>query len=612
MDRIKDQIITIKDRNKKVLHSYTLKPHEVAEHGVKLALEDAAAKKMSLPGAVLAGFKIENAVLTGLDLQGADLKGIQFKNCNLDGVNLFRADLQHSQIINTSMKQAQACEADFQHSVILRSNLSKSNIIHSSFSSAIIHRSNLDHLNAEIGSNLFEGAFMIGCSIQHSHFNSLLLMSSTLIDCNLAGSSLGHSQLSGTCFNRCDLQDLHFNASRGKDTQFINSPISGAHLDTSTLLKPVINHQVVEGGIHLLELLSGAYSPERQSPKNTGADQVALMLAAIKARDNAAIISLKIKHDAIREPFQMHGQNLSHLNLNGLDLSHMDFSGSLFTQSSMNNTNLSHSILSGAIIGAGIDQKVDAVGVQLIQAELKTSYLSGIDLSAAKASDCNLSFSKLHRVQAIDADLQRALLQRVFIGNRSEVDGADLSGAEIMHTRMLNTTAAKANFSGADIAALDVLYSDVSGANFVDAQIQGFHLGHSDASHAVFKGVPLVGLRALHSDLSGADFSGGLLSHLSAKHSDLAGSNLTGSIIKSGVFDDIDWKKSELDKSCFIDTVIKNSNLNTAKNIPESALVSAGMQPEAEHKPLSREESVRHLNELRSRIIAKNSSFDLG
>lgn len=612
MERVKDVVFDIKDQNKRVIHSYCLKSHENKNDIVRLALEDAAARKIPLTGAVLTGFKIENAVLNGLDLEGADLKGTLFRNCNLDGANLFNANMQHTQIIGTSMKEVFACEADFQHSIILKSDLSGSNIIHSNFSAAIFHNSNLDRIKAEIGFNVFEGAFLLNTSLKQSRFNSLCLNSSILIDCDFQGAELGHSQVSDVLFNRCNFNDTHFAFTRGKDTKFAHSPLLNAHLASSLLSKPVINGIVVMDGAGLLaELLNGPRSPERNPVEIKTPEQVAEMLAAIKARDNAAIIALKIKHNAGQDQFQMHAQNLSNLDLSGLDLSHMDFSGSLFTNSKLTNTNFTRSVLNGTIIGTTREQQLDATQINLTHAVLKTSYLSNIDLPFAKASGCDLSFSKLHCIKAQEGDFQHSRLLRVFMGNRTALDGANFNGSEITHTRIQNSTAACGIFTGTEISTLDVSYSDISDSDFTGSNVQGMNIGHSDAHQIRFKGVPLVGLKALHSDLSGADLSGGVMSNCAFRHTDLNRANLDGSMVKLGSFVDVDCKATDLNGSCFIDTTIKNSDLRQAKNIPESAYTSAGLRQKTEHRPLSRADSARHLTELRSRIIERNSNFDL-
>lgn len=609
MNNNKNKVFEIRDANKALLHSYTLKNTESLDQIAKLALEDAAAKRIPLHGAQLPNVVVENAVLTGIDLTDANLKGAIFRNSNLDDATLLRADLNSGKLLQSSFKRTCLSESNLQHSAILRSNLSQAEIINANFSGSLIHRSTMDNMMARIGYSLFEGAVIFKSSMKDTEFSSPFMVGTKILMSDLSGSSLLEGQLNHAEINRCNIKGLDLTGARGDKTRFINSPLDQAIVDRAFLTEFQINNRRHIAHISLMDAVANLNTVAYQSIPETPDTMTAEMLSHISNANGAGIAALKIQHKQMfgDVPFGMRGQDLSGKKLDGLDLSGMDFSGSRFTGASLVKTSLDHSLLDGTIINGRENNTLKASGLQAKQASFKAAHFEHVEVPDAQLQHSDLAFTKFYRCTAPMSQMQNTNMHKALIAQKSNFSGSNLTGSQITHSEF-HDSKVQIDFRNSKISSVKMDYCDISGSDFQKSEIFSLNINHCDANNIVMNHLSPTALRVAHSDVSGADFSESVLTHCGFKSSDLSDTNFNQALIKSTEIYDTDFKGADLDQSCFIDSRISCSNIKAAKNIPSSALVCAGYKAEDEHKPLDPADSARYLAELRSKLVQQNSS----
>lgn len=215
-----------------------------------------------------------------------------------------------------------------------------------------------------------------------------------------------------------------------------------------------------------------------QQITNEGAVVVAQTLTLTVARRidvERRAIMLSFLHDA---GLIQAGQSIVHLrdvdlsnarleksDLSGADLSGVELRGAVLSESDLSGANLSETDLTCATL-----QQADLMGAAmsnavLVQADLEVADLSGLDLSNLRMGGADLTGAVLRGADLRQTDLRRALLINVDLGG-ADLRGVGLSGADMN----------SADLHGADLSPTDQFASDLSNANLKFANLNGANL----------------------------------------------------------------------------------------------------------------------------------------
>ena len=115
----------------------------------------------------------------------------------------------------------------------------------------------------------------------------------------------------------------------------------------------------------------------------------------------------------------------------------------------------------------------------------------GEDIQEAMRAICNRSEAQ------IDIELVTKL--------RSNLAGANLSGADLQDVDASGANLLGANLQGADLSGADLSGADLQEANLQDADVSGTHLRYANLSGAILQDADVSGAQLWHADVSGAN-----------------------------------------------------------------------------------------------------------
>ena len=115
----------------------------------------------------------------------------------------------------------------------------------------------------------------------------------------------------------------------------------------------------------------------------------------------------------------------------------------------------------------------------------------GEDIQEAMRAICNRSEAQ------IDIELVTKL--------RSNLAGANLSGADLQDVDASGANLLGANLSGANLQGADLSGADLQEANLQDADVSGTHLRYANLSGAILQDADVSGAQLWHADVSGAN-----------------------------------------------------------------------------------------------------------
>ena len=160
-----------------------------------------------------------------------------------------------------------------------------------------------------------------------------------------------------------------------------------------------------------------------------------------------------------------------------------------------------HSVKVGLAVKWGLANKTDLGGANLSGANLRSADLGGANLSGADLGGANLSGADLG-----GADLRSANLRSADLG------GANLSGANLRSADLGGANLSGANLGGADLRSANLRSADLGGANLSGANLRSADLGGANLSGADLGGADLRSANLRSADLGGANLSGANLS----------------------------------------------------------------------------------------------------
>jgi uncharacterized protein YjbI with pentapeptide repeats len=109
-------------------------------------------------------------------------------------------------------------------------------------------------------------------------------------------------------------------------------------------------------------------------------------------------------------------------------------------------------------------------GSDLSAANLQGTFLSGTSFASAKLTDANMQMSELVRTSLKAADLSGANLEKS-LSSRADFTGAILKGARLVKAEFL-----RVSFDGADLSGADLTEGEFSRNTFIKANLTGANL----------------------------------------------------------------------------------------------------------------------------------------
>jgi hypothetical protein len=172
------EIIEIRDINDEVLFKHTQE-----NNTLKITVEEAVKKGISLKGANLRGNYFQSVNLKGANLKGAKLQGVYFQRVNLEGANLQCANLKYINFEGANLKDV---------------NLQCTNLEYANLESANLE--DIKITNFTIEENKVKGFDFKQSNIYKTHFNTAKNTPFIPFACLTEGSFIGWKKVRNRCF----------------------------------------------------------------------------------------------------------------------------------------------------------------------------------------------------------------------------------------------------------------------------------------------------------------------------------------------------------------------------------------------------------------------------
>lgn len=217
---------------------------------------------------------------------------------------------------------------------------------------------------------------------------------------------------------------------------------------------------------------------------------VALVFGAASALDHARAAELSREQVLALIAAAADRPDLTRKDLTGIDLSQVDFKGAdLFAAdlsgAKMTGANLAHANLNRAVLRGADFTGADLSDASMFAVFADEAIFSGADLRKARVIG-DLKQAVLSHANLMGADLgadpanQGMVPVRVDL-SRAKLDGADLTGANLVHVvlgfgDLSGANLTKAKFAWADLSGADLDGAEVTGADFSNARLDGASL----------------------------------------------------------------------------------------------------------------------------------------
>jgi uncharacterized protein YjbI with pentapeptide repeats len=187
-----------------IRNRFTNKPifFDPSAANLKEAVEDAAAKKISLAKAYLSGADLRHANLCRLNLRGADLTQADLRGCQGDcylcGADLRHANLDRSKLCSADLNQANLEGCQLNYANLLGANLTQCNLSHAdcrnaNFSASHLGQAHLDY--ADLTDANLSGGDLTQTSLRYARCDH-----ATFDDVKMVQTFLNHAQLHKASF----------------------------------------------------------------------------------------------------------------------------------------------------------------------------------------------------------------------------------------------------------------------------------------------------------------------------------------------------------------------------------------------------------------------------
>lgn len=184
----------------------------------------------------------------------------------------------------------------------------------------------------------------------------------------------------------------------------------------------------------------------------------------------------------------------------------------------------------------GVDLSGEATDLK--QAILVRADLNGVDLSHAQLSKAILIGAQLSKANLFETDLSHADLSRA-VFKEARLSHANLEGAKLFEADFFNADLRKANLSKAELTEVNLFYADLVGADLREAKLRDVRLSGADFRDVNFMKAELIGAVLTGARLKGANFSGADLRRADLRHALLRETiGLTSALLDNVIVDD--------------------------------------------------------------------------
>lgn len=232
------------------------------------------------------------------------------------------------------------------------------------------------------------------------------------------------------------------------------------------------------------------------------------------------------------------------VDLSGEDLSGIDLSGAFLERANLEGANLRGANLKEAVLSRANLRGTDLEGAELGRANLGRADARKANLRGAQLEDAVLYEADLRDATLDSASLSRATTLHAILDGASfegaageqlffaktTLEGANMKGANFARSVFVECAASRLDARAADFSRAAFVRSTLDDANFGDARAEKFRLVESSAARADFSRATMMG-----SNLRGAKLEGATLRETRLRRSDLSDADLSGADLTCAV-----------------------------------------------------------------------------
>jgi uncharacterized protein YjbI with pentapeptide repeats len=323
------------------------------------------------------------------------------------------------------LKNANLAYAQARSAFLVKADLRQANLLGADLRSADLRQADLQNANlnfANLSGAQLEGVILKGARLHAVYLEGYHFIRDNLQGIDLSGADLRNIEFDGANLQAANFEGAHLHNVRFGDANLTNANFSGARLDVVTL--------------------SGANFKGMQLFDIQGLTRNDLWKTAnwIFANfDNRTLEAFGLPEDL---QARVKKKNLSGMNLQGvyfLDLSLKKFD---FRETNLHEARFSRVDLREVDFSRSNLQKAkmrgDLSGVNFSGADLRQASIRYSDLSQANLQKASLNGATLIEVDLRHANLAQADLSGITFGNWVKIDGANLKGARLGSSRLMN------------------------------------------------------------------------------------------------------------------------------------------------------------------------------
>lgn len=569
----------IKRKDQVVLHTYVLQQGDKKEDVLRLALEDACQKKISLKGADLSHTKIKGAVINGLDLSFADLSGAEIIECQANKLNLSSINGKGLLISRSELNGADFSHSNLSHATLHCSHLKKAEVGGASFNGALFNTVDLHaartHAHASVN---FDGAMLFKCNLNSIEFDNPYFRFSRLIKSNLDNTTLTLPKFHKSLIDDCSVKGLHLDGANGsyikiKWTNIKDISIGGI----DNLQKLEVDGFVYNDNKNLSKIIRDNWV---SIPRFDYTDAQKSMMSALHDKNQASIDRLCTKVPRPGKQFDLMGMDLSNMDLSGLSLKGINFTGSNFTGSTLIGTDFSNSTLDGAIFNSATQKHLDCSDIKLNKTSMRNTRFTHLNMEYANVKDAVMCFVYMKDVAMVKSEMSGIKMLCSLLDKQSLFNGSQLIGATLKSMELRGGSFANASLKESEIIAVHSSYTRFAKADFTRGLIKKSDFKSVDLSSSDFSGSTLNEVVINHSKLQRVQAIGATLNSVLIENTALQGSNFTRAAMKLGGIKNCNVGGSNWENSMVDSVSITNTNVGDARNTSVAMLTCAGIKQE--------------------------------
>lgn len=579
--------IEILRRDKTLLHSYALKPGEKLQDGLRLALEDACQKQISLSGADLSHKRIIGAVLNGLDLSNADLSGAVFSACQANNANLSSINGKGLLISRSELNGANLSSANLSHGTLHKSHFKGAEIGGANFNGALINNTNMDGVKTFHQSTVsFDGAMLFKCSLKSATLDNAYFRFSKIIKSDLDKAHFVLPKFHKSLIDDCSVNGFKLDGAFGSHIKIKRTNIKDIQISGVDNLKSVeVDNYVYGESKNLTKIANDDWMPIQ------GIDHSAArleMLEAIKTKNQFEIDRLRADIPRPGKQFDMTDSDLSCLDLAGIKLEGIDFTGSDFTDSTLTDASLSKSTLDGCLFNSSTGKQLNCTGVKMDAVSARNTRLIHLNMQYSNSKEAVFCFAYFKDVAMVKSEFNGVKILCSYMDKKSLFNDSLMIGSILKSVELRGGSFAGANLSGSNLTSVHAAHTRFVKAVMEHSFVKNSDFDRTDFSSSNLSASTLNEVSFNRSKMQRLEALGATMHSVSIEQTAMQGSDFSRASVKLGCIKDCNVSGSNWDKS-MVDTVaISNTNVSDSRNTPTEMLECAGIKqdrPLEAHKP---------------------------